>query len=86
MPYADLRQTLLALPGIGPWTAELMAIRLFGHPDVFPSGDLILQRALDLHPGLDLQALSPWRAYAALYLWREYAKSLSKSNKRGQTI
>jgi AraC family transcriptional regulator of adaptative response / DNA-3-methyladenine glycosylase II len=61
---------MMALPGIGPWTAQYVALRAFGEPDAFPTGDLGLERAL---PGVDLAQRSldwsPWRGYAALHLW-----------------
>jgi 3-methyladenine DNA glycosylase/8-oxoguanine DNA glycosylase len=61
---------MVALPGIGPWTAQYVALRAFGEPDAFPLGDLGLKHAL---PGVDLAqrsaAWSPWRGYAALHLW-----------------
>jgi len=67
-----VRTALTALPGIGPWTAEYVAMRSLGDPDAFPVGDLALARAA----GLDGRALAsrseawrPWRAYAALHLW-----------------
>jgi len=70
-PYPELVTRLVELPGIGPWTAEYIAMRL-GHTDGFPAGDLWLRRAL----GLDERALRaraerwrPYRAYAALHLW-----------------
>ncbi len=66
----ELAARLRALPGIGPWTAQYVALRAFGEPDAFPSGDLGLRHAL---PGVDLDARaaawSPWRGYAALHLW-----------------
>ncbi|WP_062463830.1 DNA-3-methyladenine glycosylase 2 family protein [Demequina soli] len=69
---AEARAALLAIPGIGPWTAEYVALRALGDPDAFPAGDLVLQKAA----GLDGRALAataegwrPWRAYAALHLW-----------------
>ncbi|MEM8608020.1 MAG: AlkA N-terminal domain-containing protein [Myxococcota bacterium] len=74
-----LEAQLLALPGIGPWTASYIALRL-GYPDAFPSGDLILRRAAAA-PGETLaakalaqraEAWQPWRAYAALHLWTSY--------------
>lgn len=69
----SFRKQLLALPGIGPWTAELMALRVLGDTDAFPASDLILKRALQ-HPEFsfepDLSGLSPWRAYAAMALWQ----------------
>ncbi len=69
---AEARRALLAIPGIGPWTAEYVALRALGDPDAFPAGDLVLQKAA----GLDGRALAeqaeawrPWRAYAAMHLW-----------------
>ncbi len=60
----------VALPGIGPWTAQYVAMRAFGEPDGFPTRDLGLLHAA---PGIDLNEQSeqwrPWRAYAALHLW-----------------
>jgi len=74
-PGADpdaARDALRALPGIGPWTAELVLLRALNEPDAFPAGDLGLRRAL----GCDARALErraerwrPWRAYAAMLLW-----------------
>jgi len=67
-----------ALPGIGPWTANYIALRALGHPDAFPAADLVLRRAAagDAAP-LTARALSaraeawrPWRAYAVVHLWR----------------
>lgn len=67
-----------ALPGIGPWTAQYLALRALGHPDAFPAGDLVLQRAApgdgtrlrEAHLAQWAQPLRPWRGYAALHLWR----------------
>ena len=65
------------LPGIGPWTAQYLALRALGHPDAFPAGDIVLRKAVQ--PGVTLsesalekisQAWRPWRAYAVLLLWR----------------
>jgi AraC family transcriptional regulator of adaptative response / DNA-3-methyladenine glycosylase II len=53
------------VPGIGPWTAQYIAMRL-GEPDAFPSGDLYLRDAAQR-----ADAWRPWRAYAAMYLWRK---------------
>lgn len=67
------RAALLALPGIGPWTAEYVAMRALGWPDAFPAGDLGLKKALG---GISTAACEaraerwrPWRAYAAAHLW-----------------
>lgn len=72
------KRSLLEIKGIGPWSAEYISLRALGDSDAFPGTDLILKRALELHPELDLERARPWRAYAALHLWREYAGSLSR--------
>ncbi|MFI6066500.1 DNA-3-methyladenine glycosylase 2 family protein [Micromonospora sp. NPDC051227] len=69
---------LLALPGIGPWTANYLAMRAFGDPDVFLSSDLAVRRGAaalglpDTPPTLDRYAerWRPWRSYATIRLWR----------------
>ena len=74
---AAVRENLLAIPGVGPWTADYIALRALGDPDAFPAGDLGLRRsarALGLpHDTPGLEAYSerwrPWRRYAAHYLW-----------------
>jgi AraC family transcriptional regulator, regulatory protein of adaptative response / DNA-3-methyladenine glycosylase II len=71
------RAGLLAIPGIGPWTADYIALRALGDPDAFPAGDLGLRRgarALGLpDDAAGLEARSerwrPWRRYAAHHLW-----------------
>jgi AraC family transcriptional regulator of adaptative response / DNA-3-methyladenine glycosylase II len=67
-------ESLLALPGIGPWTAQYIAMRAFGEPDAFPAGDLVLQRAAGCRNARELEARAeawrPWRAYAAIHLWQ----------------
>ena len=74
-----VRQALLALPGIGPWSADYIAMRALGHPDVFLPGDLGLRRAVGRLGGdaRDLartsEAWRPWRSYAALHLWNSLA-------------
>ncbi|HEX9766453.1 MAG TPA: AlkA N-terminal domain-containing protein [Nitriliruptorales bacterium] len=76
-PLDELAAELTALPGIGPWTAQYVGLRL-GDRDALPTGDLGLVRALEQHHGhadgraaLDEAAArwSPWRATAALHLW-----------------
>ena len=76
-PEADvgvLTRDLLAIPGIGPWTAEYVLMRAVHWPDAFPASDLVLRRAAG---GLSAAQLircaerwRPWRAYAAMHLWR----------------
>jgi AraC family transcriptional regulator of adaptative response / DNA-3-methyladenine glycosylase II len=71
------RSQLLALPGIGPWTAEVIAMRGLGDPDAFPASDLGLRMAAEQLglPGdyRELTARSqrwrPWRSYATQHLW-----------------
>jgi AraC family transcriptional regulator, regulatory protein of adaptative response / DNA-3-methyladenine glycosylase II len=70
LPLARVQE----LPGIGPWTAEYLAMRGSGEPDAFPAGDLILQRAVGCATARQLEiaadAWRPWRAYAAIHLWQ----------------
>jgi AraC family transcriptional regulator of adaptative response / DNA-3-methyladenine glycosylase II len=69
----EFRQRFLELPGIGPWTAEYVAMRALAWPDAFPEGDLVLQRATGSASAKRLRAASerwrPWRSYAAQHLW-----------------
>jgi AraC family transcriptional regulator of adaptative response / DNA-3-methyladenine glycosylase II len=69
-------EKLEALPGIGPWTANYIAMRALHWPDAFPAGDLMLMRAAKLkRKPLEARAEAwrPWRAYAAHYLWQSLA-------------
>jgi AraC family transcriptional regulator, regulatory protein of adaptative response / DNA-3-methyladenine glycosylase II len=60
----QFEERITTIPGIGPWTAQYVAMRL-GEPDAFPAGDLYLRRV-----GSESEAWRPWRAYAAMYLWK----------------
>lgn len=66
-------EQLCSVPGIGPWTAQYVAMRALREPDAYPVGDLGLLRALEIKNADELEARSlawkPWRAYAAMYLW-----------------
>ena len=71
----DVRNSLLALPGIGPWTAGYIAMRALGDPDAFLPTDIGVRNALKRlgeNPG-DAEQLSqawrPWRSYAQMHLW-----------------
>ncbi|MCP9943674.1 helix-turn-helix domain-containing protein [Streptomyces somaliensis] len=75
--WDEVRAALLALPGFGPWTVEVIAMRALGDPDAFLPTDLGVRRAA---AGLGLPATPaaltaraaawrPWRAYAVQYLW-----------------
>ena len=70
---------VMRIPGIGRWTADYMALRVLGHADAFPETDLVLARALAAHPRETLSRISPWRGYAAMLLWGEYARAAEKS-------
>jgi AraC family transcriptional regulator of adaptative response / DNA-3-methyladenine glycosylase II len=78
------RKALLETKGLGPWSAEYISLRAIGDTDAFPGTDLILKRVVELHPDLDLAAIRPWRSYAAIYLWKEFADMLSKRKLRKQ--
>jgi AraC family transcriptional regulator, regulatory protein of adaptative response / DNA-3-methyladenine glycosylase II len=65
-PLHELEGQLTALPGIGPWTAQYVALRL-GEPDAWPVGDRALERAMPT--GADPEAWRPFRAAAAVHLW-----------------
>nr|WP_275693425.1 AlkA N-terminal domain-containing protein [Nocardioides sp. TF02-7] len=73
----DVRRRLLALPGIGPWTADYVALRALGHPDVFLPTDLGVRHALARVDGADAdpEAWAPWRSYALLHLWTSLEES-----------
>jgi AraC family transcriptional regulator of adaptative response / DNA-3-methyladenine glycosylase II len=72
-------EKLCALPGVGPWTAQYIAMRALREPDAFPASDLGLLRAMETDQGrptpaaLSARAESwrPWRAYAAMRLWMQ---------------
>ena len=79
----DAFQSLVAVKGIGPWTADLYLLFCLGHADAFPAGDLALQEAakmgFDLSQRPSAQALTeladawrPWRGVAAKLLWAYY--------------
>lgn len=76
--------TLTQLKGIGPWTAEIYLLFCAGHPDIFPAGDLALQKAVAHAFALPARPLpkdliplaadwSPHRGAAALMFWRYFS-------------
>ncbi|QQR39387.1 DNA-3-methyladenine glycosylase family protein [Devosia rhizoryzae] len=84
LPGDEAIRRLVALRGIGPWTAEVYLLFCAAHPDIFPAGDLALLKAA--HHGLGLDARptikemiviahdwSPHRSVAALLFWRYFA-------------
>lgn len=69
---ADLRRELLALDGVGPWTADYVTMRLLADPDVLLNTDLVVRQGAALL-GLDLTETSrwaPWRSYLSMHLWK----------------
>jgi len=79
---ADKRAALLALPGIGPWTVEYVAMRAWRDADAWPASDLVLMQAIAgrdpallklAHQRARAEAWRPWRAYVAMHLWNEIA-------------
>jgi AraC family transcriptional regulator, regulatory protein of adaptative response / DNA-3-methyladenine glycosylase II len=76
--WTAAEEALLAIPGIGPWTASYIAMRAFGDPDAYPLGDVGLRNALKRlgHDGGGsgerrlAEEWRPWRSYAVVHLWR----------------
>jgi AraC family transcriptional regulator of adaptative response / DNA-3-methyladenine glycosylase II len=77
LPLDEIVARLCQLRGIGPWTAQYIAMRALRAPDAFPAGDLGLRKAAALAEGVPslkelaqrAEAWRPWRAYAAIHLW-----------------
>ena len=82
---AATMDSLKALPGIGAWTADYIALRALRWPDAFPAGDVALHKALGVssqrHRARAAQALAerwrPWRGYAAVRAWQTDKVSIS---------
>lgn len=92
-PTDQVIETLVAVKGIGRWTAEIYAMFSLGRADVFAPGDLALQEAirrlfdLPARPGerqtrAMAEAWSPWRAVAARLLWAYYRVSTEREGVR----
>jgi DNA-3-methyladenine glycosylase II len=88
-PIERVHEHLTALPGIGPWTADIYALFCLGHGDAFAPGDLALQEAVRLLYGLKARPAEdvflaiadhwrPWRGVAARLLWAYYAVAKSR--------
>jgi AraC family transcriptional regulator of adaptative response / DNA-3-methyladenine glycosylase II len=86
----ELRRSLVALPGIGPWTAEYVAMRALRDPDAFMPTDLGIRRGaaargLPEDPGAlvaHAEAWRPWRSYAMAHLWALPAASTPRLSTR----
>ena len=92
-PDAELVATLVKVPGIGLWTAEIYAMFALGRADVFAPGDLALQEAaralfgLEARPGEKIlramaEGWSPWRSVAARILWAYYHVAKNREGTR----
>lgn len=77
-PVDEFTARLVAMPGIGPWTAGYMAMRVLGNPDIMLSSDLVVRQGAE-ELGLPSttstltrysQRWAPWRSYACMHLWR----------------
>jgi DNA-3-methyladenine glycosylase II len=73
MEHDELRKILLSVPGVGPWTAEYVAMHGFHDDDAFPATDYGLKQELRCHPEINVKKVKPWRAYAAEALWKNFA-------------
>ena len=72
MDSGTLRESLCSVPGIGPWTAEYIALRAGRDPDAFPDSDWVVLKVLETTAAGArklAEAWRPWRAYALMYLW-----------------
>jgi len=75
---ATLVEQLVAIKGIGPWTAQYVAMRALNDPDAFLHSDLVLLKVAKVKLGINgekellerAEAWRPWRAYAGMHLWR----------------
>ena len=86
----DAHDALVAVKGVGPWTADIFLLFCLGHPDAFPAGDLALQEAARLALALEarpdaarLERIAerwrPWRGVAARMLWAYYRAVKARS-------
>ncbi len=90
MDDQEARDTLLSLKGVGRWTADIYLLMALRRPDVWPSGDLALRRAVhkrkrleSLPDDAEMESLAadwrPWRAVAARMLWHDYLSSRERA-------
>ena len=94
LPDEAVREALVAIKGIGPWTADVYLLMVLRRPDVWPSRDLALAvaahevKGLGGRPGVDEldrigEAWRPWRAVAARILWHHYLNTVRKRRTDG---
>lgn len=90
----ELVSRLCELPGIGPWTAEYIALRGFGEADAFPAADLgLLKAPLWGSGGITAKALHaraetwrPLRAYAAVHIWENYGSAITATTQQARAV
>jgi AraC family transcriptional regulator of adaptative response / DNA-3-methyladenine glycosylase II len=83
----EVVKALGALPGVGHWAAQYVAMRALGEPDAFPCGDRVIRRVLSgAGAALSNEAIKdraegwrPWRGYATLHLWQEASDTKRRS-------
>ena len=83
----DLRRDLLALDGVGPWTADYVTMRLLADPDVLMHTDLVVRRGATVL-GVDLSDTarwSPWRSYLSMHLWKQALAARPAPARTGNT-
>ena len=89
IPAEDAHMRLVAVHGIGPWTADVYLLCCLGHPDIFPVGDLALRNAVADAFGIEQSVTvddiaviaarwSPWRSVAATLFWAYYGARRAK--------
>jgi AraC family transcriptional regulator of adaptative response / DNA-3-methyladenine glycosylase II len=85
-PVDEFTAKLIAMPGIGAWTAGYMAMRVLGNPDIMLSSDLVIRQGAD-ELGLPAPASAltqystrwaPWRSYACMHLWRSRPEQVER--------
>lgn len=84
MDTDDLMEKLLAIKGIGPWTAQYIAMRALNQPDAFLHSDLVIKKVARILYGFESEKellghsekWRPWRAYASMHLWRNAKRLL----------
>ncbi|MBL6689885.1 MAG: DNA-3-methyladenine glycosylase 2 family protein [Pseudomonadales bacterium] len=85
MEAQEFHSALLSVPGIGPWTADYIAMRALADPDAFLHGDLVIKKVASELFGIDTEKellaraerWRPWRGYAGMHLWRYAAETRS---------
>lgn len=92
----ELGRALCAVPGIGPWTAGYVTMRVAKDPDAFPANDWVVLKMLEQHAPDDARAAAagragsraerwrPWRAYAVMYLWHWSARTRARRVRPGE--